>query len=87
MYAGKSTRGAFILAGAIIIGSLNIIVLPLISTANPVPVPGLTSRTIWSYWIPRIGHDVISVWSIAFWIWGVVDAVSVARKDTSSNMG
>lgn len=81
IYAGESGRGATILVAAIIIGNLNIIILPLISLANSGLDPNaFDSRVLWSYWIPRVGHDLLSVWSIAFWIWAVVDAVSMARK-------
>jgi len=82
IFGGESHKGAAILAAAIVIGSLNIIVLPLISMANPVtPVAGIwETRAIWAYWIPRIGHDVISLWSVAFWLWAIFDAVSVARR-------
>jgi hypothetical protein len=70
------------MAVAIVIGSLNVVTLPLISMANPVtPPPGMwEARAIWAYWIPRIGHDVISFWSIAFWLWVIFDAVSVTRR-------
>jgi TM2 domain-containing membrane protein YozV len=72
IYAGRGDRGAAILVGAIIVGSLNLIFLPVFVSA------GLDPGAEWSYWIPRIGHDVISVWSIAFWIWTVVDAYRLA---------
>ncbi len=81
IYVGKSDKGALIIAAAIVIGNLNIIVLPLIAMANPViPTGAPTSTTIWTYWIPRVVHDIISFWSIAFWLWAIVDAVSIARK-------
>jgi len=31
-------------------------------------------RAVWAYWIPRVVHDVASFWSIAFWLWAVIDA-------------
>jgi hypothetical protein len=75
MFRGEGTRGAMILTGAIIIGSLDIIILPLISLANPAIPPALTDpRAVWAYWIPRVFHDVLAVWSIVFWIWVVADA-------------
>jgi TM2 domain-containing membrane protein YozV len=82
VYRGESHKGAAIMAVAIVIGSLNIIILPLISMANPVtPPPGTwEARAIWAYWIPRIGHEVLSLWSVAFWLWAIFDAVSIARK-------
>lgn len=78
MYKGEGNKGALILAAAITFGNLNIIILPLISMANPV-VPPLAEdiRGLWAYWIPRIFHDVFSVWCITFWIWAVADAAKM----------
>jgi hypothetical protein len=47
---------------------------PLLAAANP--SPDLT----WSYWLPRIGHDVMSLWSVVFWIWAVGDAHRQAAR-------
>ena len=81
IYGGESNKGAAIIAAAIVIGNLNIIILPLISMANPViPTGAPDARTIWAYWIPRVMHDVISFWSIAFWVWAVLDAISITRE-------
>jgi hypothetical protein len=81
LYAGEGDKGAAILAAAIVIGNLNILILPLISMANPsIPEEKPSARATWSYWIPRVVHDVISFWSMVFWAWAVVDAVSIARK-------
>lgn len=60
MYCGKGNKGAAILVAAIVIGNLNIIFLPVFVAANPNP------ESAWAYWIPRIGHDLISVWSVVF---------------------
>ena len=79
MYARQSTRGAAILAAAIIIGNLNILILPLISLANPI-LPPMEPRSIWAYWIPRIVHDVLSFWSVAFWLWAIIDAYTCAKN-------
>jgi TM2 domain-containing membrane protein YozV len=68
IYCGKGSRGAAILVGAIIVGNLNLIFLPVFVMANPNP------EMAWAYWVPRIGHDVMSVWSVVFWIWAVGDA-------------
>ena len=74
IYSGNGNKGAAILVAAIIIGSLNIIFLPVFNTANP------DSEIIWAYWIPRIGHDVIAVWSIVFWLWAAFDAYRGENK-------
>jgi TM2 domain-containing membrane protein YozV len=74
IYCGEGNKGAAILIAAIIVGNLNIIFLPVFVAANP------NSEIVWAYWIPRIGHDVMSVWSVVFWIWAVVDAYSLAKK-------
>ena len=82
IYAGESNKGAAIIAAAIVIGNLNIIILPLISMANlviPKGDPDLSA--LWAYWIPRIGHDMLSLWSIIFWGWVVLDAISMTRKN------
>ena len=79
MYGGEGNKGAAVIAAAIVIGNLDIIVLPLISMANPPGTPD--ARMLWAYWIPRVVHDVLSFWSIVFWIWAVGDAVSIARKN------
>ena len=70
IYCGKGNKGASILAAAIIIGNLNIVFIPIFLLANP--------TLAWAYWISRIGHDVISVWSVVFWLWAVVDAFNCA---------
>ena len=82
IYIGCGNRGVKILVAAIVIGNLNLIILPLIAMANPTlrtGDPGVVS--VWAYWIPRIGHDVISVWSFVFWGWVVWDAASLARRE------
>ncbi|MFZ1083055.1 MAG: hypothetical protein WAO19_14150 [Candidatus Kryptoniota bacterium] len=76
IYVGDGNRGAAIIVAAIVIANLNVIVLPLISMANPTTQEGTPdSRKMWSYWIPRIVHDVASFWSVVFWVWAIVDAV------------
>jgi TM2 domain-containing membrane protein YozV len=71
IYRGNSKKGAMILFAAIVIANLNIIVLPLISMANQANA----ADTLWAYSIPRIVHTVAVIWSMAFWIWAIVDAV------------
>jgi len=80
IYGGENIKGAAIIVAAIVIANLNIIVLPLISMANPVTSQGTSDpRKLWSYWIPRVVHDVASFWSIVFWIWAIVDAIITTR--------
>jgi TM2 domain-containing membrane protein YozV len=68
MYAGRNTRGAAILIGAIVIGNLNLILLQVFVATNT------DSGPAWAYWVTRVGHDVLSLWSVVFWIWAVIDA-------------
>jgi TM2 domain-containing membrane protein YozV len=79
IYCGDRNRGPAIIVGAIVVANLNILILPLISIANPT-LPPETARAAWAYWIPRIVHDVSSLWSLAFWVWAVVDAFWGAKK-------
>lgn len=82
IYSGNGNKGAAILVAAIIIANLNIIILPLISMANPIiPIPSSNANAVWTYWIPRIVHDVSAFWSITFWIWAVVDAFNITRNN------
>ncbi len=74
IYCGQSSRGAAILVAAIVVGNLNLVFLPVFVMANPDP------EAAWAYWIPRIGHDVMSVWSAVFWIWAVADAYVQAHR-------
>jgi TM2 domain-containing membrane protein YozV len=81
IYVGDRKKGAAIIFAAIVIANLNIIILPLIAMANPnLPVHSGNADEVWKYWIPRITHDVASLWSIAFWIWAVIDAYKDAKK-------
>jgi TM2 domain-containing membrane protein YozV len=84
IYCGDGKKGAAIIFAAIVIANLNIIILPLIAIANPnLPIHSVDANEVWKYWIPRITHDVASLWSIAFWIWAVIDAYYGARKTRS----
>jgi TM2 domain-containing membrane protein YozV len=81
IYGGEGKKGAAIIFAAIVIANLNIIILPLIAMANPnLPIHANYVNAVWKYWIPRITHDIASLWSIAFWIWAVNDDYNVARK-------
>jgi TM2 domain-containing membrane protein YozV len=76
IYGGRGGRGAAILVSAIIIGNLNLLFVPIFTGANPDP------SVLWAYWLPRLGHDVMSIWSIVFWIWAVVDAYRQLKQQT-----
>ncbi len=81
IYGGEGKKGAAIIFAAIVIANLNIMILPLIAMANPnLPIHANDASAVWKYWIPRITHDMASLWSIAFWIWAVIDAYNVAGK-------
>jgi len=81
IYRGQGNRGAIILFAAIVIANLNIIILPLISMANSVTPPSINDpKALWAYWIPRVVHDVASLWSIIFWFWAVIDAYTIKKK-------
>jgi TM2 domain-containing membrane protein YozV len=73
IYGGEGKRGAAILAAAIVIGNLNLLFVLLFVSVDPDP------SSAWAYWIPRLGHDLISIWSIAFWIWAIFDAYRLVR--------
>ncbi len=81
IYAKEKNRGAAILVGAIIVANLNITILPLIALANPNGPSGVApSIAAWRYWIPRVAHDVASLWSIVYWVWAIADAIVSVRK-------
>jgi TM2 domain-containing membrane protein YozV len=74
IYCGKGNKGAAILATAIVVGNLNLIFLLVFTAATP------DRKYAWAYWILRIGHDVMSLWGIVFWIWSIADAYLTAKK-------
>ncbi len=81
IYSGEGKKGAAIIFAAIVIANLNIIILPLIAMANPnLPIHVNDANEVWKYWIPRITHDIASLWSIVFWIWAVIDAFNITRN-------
>jgi TM2 domain-containing membrane protein YozV len=74
IYGGRGVRGAAILVGAILIGNLNLLFVLAFAIADP-------DRSVaWGYWLPRIGHDVMAIWSIVFWLWAVVDAYRQVKQ-------
>ncbi len=74
VYSGQGNKGAAILAAAILLGNLNLIFLVVFVSADLAPSAG------WAYWIPRVGHDLMSLWSVVFWFWAAVDAYRVASQ-------
>ena len=76
IYAGKSERGAAILIAIIIVGSLNAIWLSLYNISDP-----NASNAAWTYSLPRILHDIFGIYGIVFWIWQVVDAYQIVKKE------
>jgi hypothetical protein len=75
----RKNRGAAVLVAAIVIGNLNIVFLLVFAATNPNP------GKAWAYWIPRVGYDVMSIWSVVFWTWAVVDAYQSAKKKHQDN--
>jgi len=87
IYSGKGKYGAAIIFAAIVIANLNIMILPLIALANPdLPVHQIDANAVWKYWIPRITHDVASLWSIACWIWAIIDAYYVIENSKQNKV-
>jgi TM2 domain-containing membrane protein YozV len=81
IYGGENNKGGAMIFGAVVIANLNILILPLISVANPtIPLGAPDARTIWAYFIPRVVHDVASLWSIAYWVWAIADSVTHCRR-------
>ena len=74
MYAGQGRKGAVVLVAAIVVASLNL------GFVLAFAVAGSDLAHDWGYWISRIGHDVVAVWSVVFWGWAVVDAYRTARS-------
>jgi len=72
VYVDKRVLGAALMLAFIIIGSINALWL---STYAITPVDsgffGLT--------FPRVLHDIFAFYSIAFWIWAIVDSVHLAK--------
>jgi TM2 domain-containing membrane protein YozV len=82
IYGGNGNKGASIIFASIVIANLNILILPMIALANPnLPIPANDINAVWKYWIPRITHDIASLWSIVFWIWAIIDAFNVTREN------
>ena len=78
MYVGKGERGAAILVACIIAGNLFVIWLNVYASM------GNTSYAFWSHALPRILHDLFSVWGIVFLGWQVIDAYKWGLAASSS---
>ena len=74
IYAGKSTRGAAILAVTMIVGNLNAIWLSIYTASKP------AASAFWSNSLPRILHDIFAAYGVIFLIWHVVDAYQQVKK-------
>ena len=72
--AGKGSRGAAILTAAIVVGNLNLIFVLAFTAANP------DAGSPWSYRLLRVGHDIMALWSIVFWVWAIADAYRHASR-------
>ena len=66
IYAGDSNRGAAIIVGAVVVANLNILILPLISMANPTfPFLNLQER------FGRIGCQESFMIFLLFGVWRI----------------
>jgi len=74
MYAGSGIRGAAILSIVIIVGNLNAIWLSFYSISKQ------DTGLFWGDALPRLLHDLFSVYGIIFLIWQVVDAYQQAKE-------
>ncbi len=74
IYLKKSERGAAILIAVIIVGNLNAIWLSAYAVSGSVPA------TFFGTILPRLLHDIFSIYGVIFWIWQVSDAYLLAKK-------
>jgi TM2 domain-containing membrane protein YozV len=68
IYSGRGSRGAILLLAAILVGNLNALWLSLYALTTP------SVNALWTNMLPRILHDICAAWSVAFYLWQVVDA-------------
>ena len=74
IYIGEATRGGKMLFAAIVIGNLHIIWLSIYSISST------QVNAFWASSLPRILHDLFAFWSLAFWLWIVLDAFHLAKQ-------
>jgi len=72
MISGRGDRGALILGLVLVVGNLNTIFLSVYAPTMAMAVP------FFARGLPRLLHDVFSVYGIIFWIWQAVDAARPA---------
>ena len=73
-YTGLRIRGAAILLAVIIVGNLNAIWLSLYALSSPDP------DIFWTSTLPRILHDLFTVYGVIFWLWQLADAYQQAKE-------
>lgn len=39
----------------------------------------LDPRLVWAHWIARMEHDLLALWSVAFWLWTIAAAYQQAK--------
>ena len=74
VYTGKRAIGAAFMLAFIIIGNLNALWLSVYAGAQ-------TDLSFYSDTLPRSLHDIFAFYGIIFWIWTVVDAYRLARRN------
>jgi TM2 domain-containing membrane protein YozV len=75
IYIRKAERGALILIAVIIAGNLNAIWLSTFAVSSTI------TTNFFSTTLPRLLHDIFAFYGIVFWIWQVVDAYVLAKKE------
>lgn len=82
IYSGESDRGARILVSAIVVGNLYVIWL----SVHAVATATAGQQAFWATTLPRLLHDVFSIWGLVFWLWVVVDAYRQAKRRRAQTM-
>ena len=77
IYRGKTDRGVKILAVSIIIGILNFVLMSFMCNS---PAACNQMKCTYLFTIPMFVHFIIAGWSLAFWIWAIVDAYTISNK-------
>jgi hypothetical protein len=76
IYAEAGDRGTRILVSAIVVGNLYVIWLSVHAIADATA----GQQAFWVTTLPRLLHDVLSIWGLVFWLWVVVDAYRQAKR-------